>query len=191
MYHIKNDQRAIRSSQMLYDGLARLMREKPFNAITVTDLVESAQVGRTTFYRNFDEIEDILRMRCDQTFDELITYVVEYLRQNPNEIHTATLKPMLRYFYLHSDIVELLMLAKRIDIIQDSFQARLQPFKKQVIARHEIAEEYVDYAIAIRIGVLTNILIQWIENGKRHAPNELANTLGAMIGKMVTLDQLL
>ena len=49
----------------------------------------------------------------------------------------------------------------------------------------------MDYAIAIRIGVLTNVLIQWIENGKRHAPDELANTLGAMIGKMVTLDQLL
>ena len=67
MYHIKNDQRAIRSSQMMYVGLARLMREKPFNAITVTDLVATAQVGRTTFYRNFDEIEDILRMRCDQS----------------------------------------------------------------------------------------------------------------------------
>jgi AcrR family transcriptional regulator len=87
MYHIKNDQRAIRSTQMLYDGLARLIREKPFNTITVTDPVESAQVGRTTFYRNFDEIEDILRMSCDQTIDELITYVMGYPQQNPNETH--------------------------------------------------------------------------------------------------------
>ena len=191
MYHIKNDQRAIRSSQLLYEGLTRLMREKPFNTITVTDLVVSAQVGRTTFYRNFDEIEDILRMRCDQTFDELISYVMGYLQQNPNETEVAILKPTLRYFYLHSEIVELLMQAKRIDIIQDSFRARLQSFKEQVVVHHGIAAEYVDYAIAIRIGVLTNILIQWIENGKRHAPDALADTLGAMIGKMVTLDQLL
>ena len=90
-----------------------------------------------------------------------------------------------------AQIVELLMLAKRIDIIQSSFRVRLRPLKEQVVARHGIAEEYVDYAIAIRIGVLMNILIQWIENGKRHAPDELADTLGAMIGKMVTLDQLL
>ena len=116
-------------------------------------------------YINFDEIEDILRMRCDQTFDELIAYVVGYLRQDPNETHTATLKPTLRFFYLHSEIVELLMLAKRIDIIQDSFRARPQPFKELVVARHGIAEEYVDYAIAIRIGFLTSIWIQWIENG--------------------------
>ncbi|KPK09657.1 MAG: hypothetical protein AMJ56_10295 [Anaerolineae bacterium SG8_19] len=91
-------------------------------------------------------------MRYDQTFDELIAYVVGYLRQDPNETHTATLKPTLRYFYLHSEIVELLMLAKRIDIIQDSFRARPQTFKELVVARHGNAEEYVDYAIAIRIG---------------------------------------
>ena len=74
MYHIKNDQRAIRSSQLLYEALANLMREKSFDTITVTDLVETAQVGRTTFYRNFDSIEDILHMRCDQVFDEMIDY---------------------------------------------------------------------------------------------------------------------
>ena len=38
---------------------------------------------------------------------------------------------------------------------------------------------------------MTNILIHWIETGKRQAPDELADTLGAMISKMVTLDQLL
>jgi 6,7-dimethyl-8-ribityllumazine synthase len=81
------------------------------------------------------------------------------------------------------------MLAKRIDIIQDSFRAWLQPFKEQVVTRHGIAEEYVDYAIPIRIGVLTSILIQWIESGKRHAPDELADALGAMIGMIVTLYQ--
>ena len=36
MYHIKDDQRSIRSAEMLYEGLAKLMREQPFLSITVT-----------------------------------------------------------------------------------------------------------------------------------------------------------
>jgi AcrR family transcriptional regulator len=176
---------------MLYDALATLMREKPFNSITVTHLVEQAKLGRTTFYRNFDEIEDILRMRCDQTFDELLAYIMTYRQQNPSGTRRRLLKPLLRYFYLHSDIIELLLLANRVDMIQETFRARMQPFKAQMAALQGVAEEYIEYGIAIRTGVITNILVEWVKGGKRQAPDELADALGGMIGNMVTLDQLL
>lgn len=191
MYHIKNDQRAIRSSQRLYEALASLMRERPFNTITVSDLAEAAQVGRTTFYRNFDEIEDILRMRCDQTFDELMQTFKAYRQPHKNETEIALLKPLLRFFYLHSEIIELLLIANRIDIIQDSFRFGMEPFKAAIATHHGVSAEYVDYSIAMRTGITTNILIHWIETGKQQAPDELANTVGSMIRKMATLDQLL
>jgi len=191
MYHIKNDQRAIRSSQMLYEALATLMREKPFDTITVTNLVDAAQVGRATFYRNFDEMEDILRMRCDRTFEGLISYFKEYLQTHVEQSERGLLKPLLRYFYLHSEIIELLLIAKRIDIIQDSFHMTMEPFKIQLGALYDIDEEFVEYGFAIRAAVMTSILIHWIETGKKQAPDALADTLGEMIGNMVTLDRLL
>jgi len=191
MYHIKNDQRAIRSSQLLYDALTSLMREKPYDTIKVTDLVATAQVGRTTFYRNFDTIEDVLRMRCDQVFNGLMDYIKSYLQQHPREVNAMQLKPTLRYFYLHSDIIELLMLAKRIDIIHDAFLSCMEPFRAQITAHQGVSEEYVDYAIAIRAGVTVNILIHWIETDKQKAPDELANTLKGMFSNPMTLGQLM
>lgn len=191
MYHIKNDQRAIRSSQMIYDALASLMREKAFDTITVIDVVETAQVGRATFYRNFDAIEDILRMRCDQTFNELESYMKDYLQRHTTETGTRLLKPLLRYFYLNSEIIELLLIAQRIDIIQDSFRVSMEPFRMHIAALADVAEEYAEYAISIRIGIMTSILVHWIESGKRQAPDDLADTLSLMIDKMVTIDQIL
>ncbi len=176
---------------MLYDALAGLMREKPFNQISVTDLVETAKVGRTTFYRNFEEIEDILRMQSDQTFDELINYIQAYGQEVRVETPMVLLKPMLRFFYLHSDIIELLMKAKRMDIMQASIRERLEPIKALIVSRLGVTEELVDYAIAIRTGVMLNILVQWIETGKQQAPDDLANALGGMLKQMVTLDQFL
>lgn len=191
MYHIKNDQRSVRSGQLLYEALATLMQERAFKTITVTELVKTAQVGRTTFYRNFDEIEDILWMRCDQTFDEFLAYVKTYLQQEQTNSRAALLKPLLRFFYLNSEIIELLIRANRLDIIQDSFRARVQPLRGQIAAFHGVAEVYADYSIAIRIGVMTNILVHWIESGKKQTPDELAETLEEMITQMITLDQLL
>ncbi len=191
MYHIKNDQRAIRSSRMLYDALAQLMREQPYETITVTQLVESAELGRTTFYRNFDEIEDILRMRCDQVIDELIAYVVAY-RQEDRSVEPGTLlKPMLRYFYLHSDIIDLLLRAKQFDILQDSFRERAQGMQTRMAQQLQLSEEYAAYGVEMRISLMLAIVTHWVKTGKRQAPDELADTLKAMLGNMAMVAQLL
>jgi len=191
MYHIKNDQRSIRSSEMLYDGLTKLMQEKPLHTIKVKDLVEASHVGRTTFYRNFDEIEDILRLRCDQVFDGLVVYLIEYIQQHGWESSAPLLKPLLRYFYLHSEIIELLMNANRLDIVQSTFHRVLEPFKLQTIERFGLEEDYQDYIMTIRIGVATNILFHWIETGKKQAPDELADKLSEVITNMATINQML
>jgi AcrR family transcriptional regulator len=181
MYHIKDDRRSVRSSQLLYAGLAKLMHEKDFVAITVTDLVEAAKVGRTTFYRNFDEIEDILCMRNDQVFEGLVNYVQSYRKENPNVSRINMLKPILRYFYLNSEIIELLILANRIVIFQSSFRRLLEPFKPIIGTLYGVEEDYAKYMIAINTGAITNILTHWIETGKKQAPDELADNLSVMI----------
>ncbi len=188
MYHIKNDQRAIRSSRMLYSALAELMREKPYSKITVTDLVEKAQLGRTTFYRNFDEIDDILRMRCDQVFDELIAYIATYRKEDYSPEIGVLLKPMLRYFYLHSDIIDLLLRSKRMDILQDAFRERAQAIQTQVAQQWQLADEYVTYVVEIRVNVMIAIVTHWVKTGKRQAPDELADTLKAMLNSMILID---
>lgn len=191
MYRIKQDQRTIRSSQLIYQALATLMREKPFTKITVTNVVETAQVGRTTFYRIFDEIEDILRMRCDQVFDELVAYIVAYRQEDRSPEPGMLLKPMLRYFYLHSDIIDLLLRARRMDILQDAFRERAQGIQAQAAQQMQVADEYVAYGVEIRINLMIAIVAHWVRTGKRQAPDELADTLKAMLNSMISIDQLL
>ena len=191
MYHIKNDQRAIRSSRLLYEALARLIRERPYNTITVTHLVEEAKLGRTTFYRNFDEIEDILQMRCDQVFEELIAYFLKYQKENRSHEPGVLLKPLLRYFYLNSDIIDLLLRAKRIDILQDSFRNRSVGVQALAAQQLQLEDEYIAYSAEIRINLMIAIVSHWVKTGKTQAPDELAEKLKTMMSKMISVDQLL
>lgn len=175
---------------MLYDGLATLIREKDFNAITVTDLVEAAKVGRATFYRNFDTIEDVLRLRCDQVCDGFVAYFAAYRQEQDTPTHFPRLKPQLRYFDMNSDIVELLLLADRIDILAGSLRRLFWQFRGQLTTVPDLEETYMDYGLAIRIGVTITILVRWIETGKQQSPDELADSLSPMIQGMVRRDQL-
>lgn len=191
MYHIKEDQRSIRSGEMIFDGLAALMQEKDFAAITVTDVVHAAGVGRTTFYRNFDEIEDVLRMRCDQVVEGVVSYLQTYRQQHPEESRNALLKPLLRYFYLHSELIELLIKAKRIHMFEEAILSHFEPFKGVFSAYYGMEADYAHYVMVMRIGGITNVLIHWIATGKKHAPDELADKLSALTTHMVALEELL
>lgn len=176
---------------MIYEGLCLLIRRQPFASITVKELVEAAQVGRTTFYRNFDTIEDVLHMRCDQVFDGLLIYLQAYRQQQPSTSGVKLLKPVLRYFDTHSELIEILLLAHRVDMLEESFRRLLQPFKPLFTAAYAVELAYVDYLLAIRIGGMTNALTHWITTGKQQSPDELADRLSVMIQNIVTVDQLL
>lgn len=188
MYRIKQDQRTIRSCQLIYDALAQLIYEKPFSKITVTEIVETAQVGRTTFYRCFDEIEDILRMRCDQVFDELIAYLKVYRREGGRPDNPGgMLRPMLRYFYLDSAIIDMLLRADRLNILQTTFLERAAFMQPMVAEQLQVSGAYPAYASKIRIAVMCTILAHWVDTGKREAPDELADTLQLLVTQQITI----
>jgi AcrR family transcriptional regulator len=54
------DRRARRTRKLLHDALLALMLERDFESITVQDILDRADVGRSTFYTHFYDKEDLL-----------------------------------------------------------------------------------------------------------------------------------
>lgn len=44
------------------ESLLELLKDKPLNDISISELCSHAQVGRATFYRNFEVKEDVLNV---------------------------------------------------------------------------------------------------------------------------------
>jgi len=55
-----SDPRIKRTRDKLGDALIELLRGRPFDAITVQDVLDKAQVGRSTFYAHFKDKQDLL-----------------------------------------------------------------------------------------------------------------------------------
>ena len=54
------DRRVQRTRELLRVALFSLIREKGFEALTVQEIIDRANVGRATFYAHFDNKEDLL-----------------------------------------------------------------------------------------------------------------------------------
>jgi AcrR family transcriptional regulator len=56
----REDRRVLRTQQLLRGALFALIQEKGFEALSVQNIIDRANVGRATFYAHFDNKEDLL-----------------------------------------------------------------------------------------------------------------------------------
>ncbi|MDR0381953.1 MAG: TetR/AcrR family transcriptional regulator, partial [Oscillospiraceae bacterium] len=66
MQNIKGQKKAEYSKTLIMDALHSLMKTKPFDEISITEIADKAGVSRLTFYRNFDRKEDVIFMHSDR-----------------------------------------------------------------------------------------------------------------------------
>ncbi|XID90421.1 TetR/AcrR family transcriptional regulator [Paenibacillaceae bacterium WGS1546] len=182
MYHINEDQRSIQSKNMLYRALSNKMREKDFQSITIKEVVSEAQMGRSTFYRNFHNLESVLLWKCDETFQDLYRCILQSV--SPSTVRTGADKfpftlPFFRYWLADSEIIELLIAANRLDIIFSAFDNTMKKLVLKFNPGITKMSPHFEYFLAFRSGAMIRILLHWIHKNKDLSPEALCKLIEA------------
>ena len=72
---VQEDKRIRRTKKLLRQALTRLMQQKDFQSITVTDVVREADINRGTFYAHYRDVYDLrekIEAEMIEDFRELI-----------------------------------------------------------------------------------------------------------------------
>ena len=62
---------SIRSKTMIKEAMLELLVEKPFDKITITDIVKKADINRGTFYAHYDNTAEVLKSISASVMDEI------------------------------------------------------------------------------------------------------------------------
>ncbi|MBN1139622.1 MAG: TetR/AcrR family transcriptional regulator [Anaerolineae bacterium] len=65
------DRRVQRTRQLLHDALIALILEKGYDEITVQDIIDRANIGRSTFYAHYLDKQDLLERGLERLREEL------------------------------------------------------------------------------------------------------------------------
>jgi AcrR family transcriptional regulator len=68
----KPDRRTTRTRRQLSQALVDLVQEKRFDDITVQNVIDRADVGRSTFYAHFQDKEDLFQKDWERFLDHLV-----------------------------------------------------------------------------------------------------------------------
>ena len=162
MYHKQLNKTAVQSQHMIADALFSLMKRKPFQQITVTEICEAAAIGRKTFYRNFDAKEDVVEFRVEGLCD-----------QYKMEIIGMTLAEQLRHHMLfvrdHADVFITLHKNDLHQMVRDKF-AILQPITMPKWTDDPVEQEYRSQYIIAGVEAIERV---WVERGFAESIDEV------------------
>ncbi|GCE15390.1 TetR/AcrR family transcriptional regulator [Tengunoibacter tsumagoiensis] len=71
----KTDRRSQRTYRLVSAAFAELLVEKPYEEILVQDILDRADIGRTTFYAHYFDKEDVLNCIVEQEL-EMLTHQI-------------------------------------------------------------------------------------------------------------------
>lgn len=175
MYHISKDKRSAVSAELIYQGLLSCIKKKSFEHITISDIQKASSVARTTFYRCFDNISDVLYWKCDICFMEVLGNYSP--KDFPCEIDLAL--HYFRYWMKHSDILELLIKINRHDIIYACHMnsAKILYDRFGSIFDPHLSAKNQRYFMYIRTGFTISILTAWLDGGCKETPEKIVEIL--------------
>lgn len=151
----------------LKKALLELLSEKTINDISISELVEKAEVGRASFYRNYEQKEDILKAHIDDLFCEWM----EEWQKNDGAPLSEQIRILIAHFEKHRDFYKLLNDRECTYLLKDVIIGLCGP-KAEYEKEQAYATAYVAYVLYGWIDV-------WFQRGMRESSDEIAEMFKA------------
>lgn len=192
MQNNKFDLRTIRTKNAIRDALVEAMEEKNFESITVKDITTRANINRSTFYDHYLDKYDLLATFQEEILSELINMVkgnlpnviAEYERSTSLQAPFTTAVSIFEYINKNSRFMNV-VLSSNGDL---SFQTKLKEFMWKMLIENGsdalVNEKNLlvpaDYLTSYVASAHLGIIQQWLDNGRKESPEEMAHILSTI-----------
>lgn len=172
-----HDRRIKRTQQLLAKALIALTLEKGYEAVTIRDITERADVGYATFFRHYQSKDALLRDVSDVVLADLNSL----LPGSPRVDAEAVGVPLFRYVQEHANIIHVLLQSRGtsslvphiIELTSQDLLNENTPLEGSIVPAEIAAYHLINSSIA---------LIQWwLEHDMPYTPERMGAIFHVLI----------
>jgi AcrR family transcriptional regulator len=112
------DRRSMKTRQLIHEALLSLMLEKQYDKITVQDIIDRANVGRSTFYSHFVTKDELLESSIEQML-EMTNSFLSQVSDNSDNLRLIPVFELFEHIKENSRLMRALVKAKSVNLFVD------------------------------------------------------------------------
>ena len=174
------DRRQQKTRAAIFSAFSNLLSEKSYSKITVQEIIDAANIGRTTFYAHFETKDDLLKALCEELFGHIIGSALDcththglYSKGNTPE---SVFCHLLQHLQENDNNILGLLSCESSDIFLRYFKDSLNELiRTQFVNQNRnnntnIPQEFLINHIS---GSFVEMVLWWIKGRMKQAPEKL------------------
>lgn len=180
----KTDRRILRTRDRLGDALIELIQEKPFDQVTVQEVLDRAGVGRSTFYLHYRDKDDLFLSDAEEFLEAMAGALTRHKDKSDRVAPVAELfAHVADGKKLYNALVQSGRIHDFLELAQGHFARGIEQRLKDSprakgVPRSELAVR--SYALA---GTMMSLLKWWLDRGAKESPKQMDETFHALVWK--------
>lgn len=163
----------------LAQSLKKFMARKPFEKITVRDLLEDCDIARATFYYHFEDIYSLMQWMFQSealsllkksesclTWEDGLLLLMQYINENDKvclcAYHSIGRDELYRYF---------------TSGVKDALKKFIASIPESTTAR----QDDIDFITEFYTGAFVSMLVRWLLKPDRGSPEEILKKLDVAV----------
>ena len=189
----KTDRRIQRTRQSLRAALFELIKEKGYDAISIEEITERANVGRATFYLHYKDKEDLLLDEFSEMANEKVQVLSDvpfsaWLQSQEDATNPEAEKPapplliVFEHIYENSELYYILLKSEKssrvVERIRKISTESIVKFMETKAKTEPISLQFkvpMEFFAAFFSGALLSTVDWWLEEEMRHTPREITH----------------
>jgi AcrR family transcriptional regulator len=175
-----NNRQVQRTRSWIFDALMILMDERPYEKITISDITEKAGIARQTFYRNYDDKDDVVYEYARKTMTANVLTIEKNKDSKKQDaiILTFNYSYILKHRRELKKILSVVNIENRILRGMQEFPLSLLKLFRDKLSREEYA--ICRYKICYQITGCMRVFLDWFLNDMPLPVDKLAVMINAM-----------
>ncbi len=180
------DRRQKKTQAAIFQAFITLLKHKNYHRITVQEIIDSANIGRSTFYAHYETKDALLKEVCHELFDHITDSAVHHLADHTHTSHPdqnpshSLFHHLLQHLAENDHAILSLLSCESNEIFlryfKDSLnQLVLSQFSCQnLILPHDFLVNHISSSFV-------ELILWWIKGQRKQSPDELNSYFHAVI----------
>ena len=165
-------------------ALISLLKKKPFEYITVSEICETASVNRSTFYLHYETISDLLDETTRYLLDDFRSYfptdTIDLVCCDRNELVFVCdkyLTPYLTYIKNHKEVFGTAITHNKILKFEDVHKRLFDNIFNPILDRFHYPSNTRQYVMMYYLNGINAIVLEWLKNGCDKSITEISEII--------------